>query len=966
MIKQLPVTLTAIMLLLVGAACVPEQTTQEETDEKASVNAIVITGDATDIAPTSVKISGTVAIVNAKEANGKAYFFISETKGDIEVLKKGKSIEAGVVASDGNSFSVTVENLSPSTEYFYAAAVSIDGKEFTGSVKTFTTAEKPKELTITGAASDITEISARLTGYANPTPEMGNVTMGVVYSTNESPSLDNGTEISSRELDGNNMYTVIANGLSSNTTYYYKSFVQYGGVYRYGEVKSFKTLEVKASVETISATDITEFRTTLNGRLTVESTQALEKSVWFIFGQSFNTLEEIKTAGEVLITDLNEDGTFHYSLDNLDYDEEYCFIAVAKVHDILLYGDVISVSTKSINATVETNEVTDITELRATLNGKLVVDSNENMSQSVWFLYSKTVTTLEELKQSGEKTTAILAEDGLFSCNLTNLEPNTDYKIVAVARVHDKEFYGEPSSFRTLSINVDLDIDVTQIEEFKATLNANLAVNTKESFDKQVWFIISDKEVPLEELKTIGTWYEARDFGDGSYQYTVKSQLSYNTSYYYTALAKVYNEEFYSEVKSFTTLDFNASINTGDVWEGDVGAISAQLYAFLIIEAVSPYYYFSNTKVWMYISDSDSTLEDLITKGTIIEGTDDTVYHSSYSPYSFYYTFPTLECTPNTEYYYVACANVAGKEVYGEVKSFKTKEVIVNIETGNSTDVGSFYATVHGTLETENLEEFSKEDSFYYSDSNSDIEGLKRYGKKVSANLDGINLYANLEGLLHNTTYYYVACTKLNDYEYYGSVESFTTDDISEETDLGLSVKWRSWNVGASSPEEYGNYYAWGEIEPKSSYYESNYTWGSSISGFTKYNAWDNRRILEKDDDVAQVELGNKWRMPTSEEWTELITNCTFKSMKINGVFGYLAIGQNGKSIFFPAAGYKDRTLNDVGVSGYHWSSQVRYDNTASNSKYYTIYAYCAFIGSNTFVSANSRYLGYSIRPVTE
>ena len=83
----------------------------------------------------------------------------------------------------------------------------------------------PKETVVTGSATGITEFSAVLAGYANITPEMGNVTMGILYSTNDSPSLENSIEISSKELDGDNQFTIKATSLSSNTTYYYKALL---------------------------------------------------------------------------------------------------------------------------------------------------------------------------------------------------------------------------------------------------------------------------------------------------------------------------------------------------------------------------------------------------------------------------------------------------------------------------------------------------------------------------------------------------------------------------------------------------------------------------------------------------------------------------------------------------------------------------------------------------------------------
>ena len=140
-----------------------------------------------------------------------------------------------------------------------------------------------------------------------------------------------------------------------------------------------------------------------------------------------------------------------------------------------------------------------------------------------------------------------------------------------------------------------------------------------------------------------------------------------------------------------------------------------------------------------------------------------------------------------------------------------------------------------------------------------------------------------------------------------------------EAVDLGLSVKWAAYNVGATKPEEYGGYYAWGETEEKESYFEENYLYynngnytniGNDISG-TQY-------------DVAHVKWGGDWRMPTFGELHELYSNCTWLWITINGINGYKVTGPNGNSIFLPAAGYSDGTdVDGRGSFGGIWSSSL-------------------------------------------
>lgn len=153
--------------------------------------------------------------------------------------------------------------------------------------------------------------------------------------------------------------------------------------------------------------------------------------------------------------------------------------------------------------------------------------------------------------------------------------------------------------------------------------------------------------------------------------------------------------------------------------------------------------------------------------------------------------------------------------------------------------------------------------------------------------------------------------------------------------DLGLSVKWATCNIGANVPEEYGDYFAWGEVETKTDFSWSNYTWcNGTYDALTKYNndcnvgTVDGKKILDAADDVAHVSWGGNWRMPTSAEMVELLKNCTFTMTSVNGVSGYTIksrkAGYTQSSIFLPAAGYYDgRSAQRVGRYGNYWSSSL-------------------------------------------
>ena len=183
---------------------------------------------------------------------------------------------------------------------------------------------------------------------------------------------------------------------------------------------------------------------------------------------------------------------------------------------------------------------------------------------------------------------------------------------------------------------------------------------------------------------------------------------------------------------------------------------------------------------------------------------------------------------------------------------------------------------------------------------------------------------------------------------------------------LGLSVKWATCNVGATKPEEYGGYYAWGETKEKDIYSWRTYRWcDGSNEMITKYctnlnyGNIDNKTLLGLGDDVAHVRWGGSWRMPTRAEQDELRTKCTWSWTTRNGINGYLVTGPNGNSIFLPAAGYlDDKGVNYKGHSGFYWSASLH--NSISYNAYYFY-----FLSGNLIWDNYYRCLGLSVRPVS-
>lgn len=195
----------------------------------------------------------------------------------------------------------------------------------------------------------------------------------------------------------------------------------------------------------------------------------------------------------------------------------------------------------------------------------------------------------------------------------------------------------------------------------------------------------------------------------------------------------------------------------------------------------------------------------------------------------------------------------------------------------------------------------------------------------------------------------------------------------SGAADMGVSVKWSACNLGASKPEEYGNYYAWGETQTKTEYSWATYKWcNGGNDKLTKYcpvqktdywdgiGAPDDKTILDPEDDAAYVILGSDWRMPTDKEWKELRNGCLWEWTTYEGINGYKVYGfGGGEIIFLPAAGdWSGTTLYAPGYFGNYWSSSLN-TNSPNDAKYYIFNS-----SSYNWESGDTRPMGFSIRPV--
>ncbi len=301
----------------------------------------------------------------------------------------------------------------------------------------------------------------------------------------------------------------------------------------------------------------------------------------------------------------------------------------------------------------------------------------------------------------------------------------------------------------------------------------------------------------------------------------------------------------------------------------------------------------------------------------------------------------------NQKYYYAAFVTLQGKvSYYGEVKTFTTTDATVSAT--KATDITMNQATLSGTLA--NVTTLPSDATLSAGmllsrgkDDTSFSAGKDITVSDVATAQKGTPFTLKVKGLLPNTKYYYKAYMKLNDGYIYSSIDSLTTADFTTEfVDLGLSVQWAKTNIGASSEEEEGGLYSYGDPT------------GLQESATGSYANVD---ITGSNLDICAASASGG-RLPSVSEVQELLQKCQIEDATENGVAGYKVTGPNGNSIFIPKAGVRNGSVVDgEGSRAELWTGSID-GNDATR-------AYTFDVSSKTFGAATTS-LGLSARAVRQ
>ena len=801
----------------------------------------------------------------------------------------------------------------------------------------------------TAAITQITETTAVAGG--NVTSD-GNATVterGVVYSTKQNPTISD-----NKKLNGSGVGSFVCDlsNLQAGTTYYVRAYAINNKGTAYGDEVSFTTAVpiTLATVTTASITNITETSAVAGGNVTSDGGASVtERGVVYATTQNPTTADNKVSNGSGM-------GTFTCNLTDLQANTTYYVRAYAINSKGTAYGEEVTFITNKqiVLPSVITSAITQITETSAVAGGNVTSDGGASVTER-GVVYSTNpspvITNLSNtIRPCGSGT-------GVFTYTMTGLQANTTYYVRAYATNEVGTAYGEEMSFTTETPAVHEYVDLGLSVKWAT---CNVGASSPEGYgDYFAWGEIESKEVY--------DWSTYKWCNNGSE----------------TMLLIKYNEDSsYGTIDNKTRLDLSddaARANWGGDWRMPTDAELAELieqctWTWTTQNGVNGY------KVTSKSNDNSIFLPatGCCGGGPFDEGGSIGFYWSSSLSTGGSNIAWCMNFAWNYVYWDDGSERYVGytvRPVWGE---YVMEETVPTIITSAITQITETTAVAGGNVIRDGNASVTEKGVVYGKSPNPTISNLSNTIRPCGRGIGEFTY--NMTDLQPSTTYYVRAYATNEKGTAYGEEVSFTTKEQSSTpnnstengyayVDLGLSVKWATCNVGANNPEDYGDYFAWGETEPKDTYNRSTYKWcNDSSSKLTKYCNYngsgndgftDNKTQLELSDDAAHVNWGGSWRMPTYAEWTELREQCTWTWTIQNGVNGCRVTSKtNGNSIFLPAAGRRSgSSLYFAGSSGCYWSSSLDTDNP--NNAWFVNISYNG-VGRNN----DSRRDGRSVRPV--
>ena len=693
-------------------------------------------------------------------------------------------------------------------------------------------------------------------------------------------------------------------------------------------------------LNTYPTTDVRSTSATFNGEIITDGSPKYTERGFVYAKESKPTIDNCIAQ---LTCPLTDEKNFSISVSSLIEGTTYYVRAYAVQAGKTVYSsnEVSFVATGNALAKVITKPVSKIirAEGKATLLGE-ITDVGDPAYTERGFVYSTTPTpstaTGTKIQVAGNTT-------GEYSDIVSSLLVGKIYYVRAYAINKVGVAYGEEqvADLTPLPPTVQTnEVSAISPDAASATFNATIT-DTGDPIYTERGFVYSKSQTPTTGNATKVT---VSGTGEGNYSKT-ETSLDVNCMYYVRAFVIYSGGTVYGEEKSFTIKKLSVPTVT-TTSPANIAYTSATVGGNVTSDGAGTV----SERGVCYSTSANPTTSDNVEKSGSGVGN---------------YTVDLYSLSDGTTYYVRAYAINEKGISYGEEKSFTTLQYgKPTVLTSSVSDVSYVSAIVNCEVTADGGATITERGVCYSTSSNPTTDDLTKtsYGRTGTYNV-------KLSGLASGETYYVRAYAINSEGTSYGKVLSFKTKVLTyEAVDMGLSVKWATFNVGATAPEEYGNYFAWGETAPKEEYTWANYKHclGSAHS-LSKYNSSstfgrvDNKEFLEPEDDAATVNWGGSWRMPTIDEMKELSENCGWAITTVNGISGYKVTSyETGNSIFIPGAGFKSGSELISGTVPYAYL----WVNKSYNAAAAAFTATGLGLGCKSYNSVSEKHFGLSVRPV--
>ena len=887
---------------------------------KAPVLPVVVTKSITDITQTTASCGGDVTSDGGGTVTARGVCWSTKQNPTINDNK----------TTDGNgigSYNSNLSNLSDNTKYYVRAYATNEAGTAYGEEKSFTTLEEEKQEEPSGFENGYAYIDLGLpSGLKWATSNVGAESQsasGDYYAWGETETKEEYTE-ANYSLNGIQMSDI------SGDPQYDVARKKWGSTWR-----------IPTKAEQQELIDECEWEWKGNG--------------YIVTGPNGNSIF-LPAAGFRIGSSLNDAGSAGYYWSSTPYENNtnhaYYLSFYSGNQGMVSYYRVYGQSVRPVfgndkeepeikTPAVTTNSVTSITSESAVCGGNVTSDGNGTVTARGVCWSTKQNPTINDNKTTDGNGI------GSYNSNLSNLSDNTTYYVRAYATNEKGTSYGLQKSFTTLEED-PYEETISGEENGHAYVDLGLPSGLK-------WATCN---VGASSSKDYGNYYAWGEITTKT-QYTEENSLTWGLD-----ISELQSQGYIDGDGNLTSSHDAATANWGGDWRMPTEEERRELvdnctWTWITHNGVD------GCKVTGPNGNSIFLPAAGCLSGLSLYNAGSHGYYWSSTPYESdaYYAYDLYfySSSQSMDYGSSRLNGLSVRPVFGNdaiTTPTVTTSSITYITSSSASCGGNITSDGNGTVTARGVCWSTSPNPTIYDNKTNNGSGIGSYN-------------SNLSNLSDNTTYYVRAYATNEAGTAYGEEKIFTTleeepDDpeIPEDpttgtlnghawVDLGLpsGLKWATCNVGANEPEEYGDYYAWGETETKEEYTEENCsTYGvqmSDISGNDQY-------------DVARKQWGSTWRMPTEEEQQELLDNCEWQWTTQSGVNGYKVTGPNGNHIFLPFAGYRrGSSLINAGEYGSCWSS--------SPNESHTDYAYyLRFDSSYLKVYSDRRYIGHGVRPVTE